>query len=112
MNKSLTATLKYALTSYKKMQLIAKLVQGKPVDEALTILEHTPKAAAKMLWKVVKSAQANAVTNAGQNAQALYISHINTGRGPKLKRSRFVGRSRIHAYVKHRAFVRVVLDTK
>lgn len=112
MNKSLTATLKYALTSYKKMQLVAKLVQGKNVDEALTILEHTPKASAKMLWKVIKSAQANAVNNAGQNAQTLYISHITVGRGPKLKRSRFVARSRIHGYVKHRAFVRVVLDNK
>jgi len=64
MNKSLTATLKYALTSYKKMQLLAKLVQGKQVDEALNILEHTPKAAARMLWKVVRSAQSNAITNA------------------------------------------------
>lgn len=112
MNRSLTATLKYALTSYKKMQLLARLVQGKQVDEALSILEHTPKAAAKMLWKVVRSAQSNAINNAGKQAQALYISHINVGRGQEIKRNRFVGRSRIHAYVKHRAFVRVVLDTK
>lgn len=112
MNKSLTATLKYALTSAKKMQLLAKLVQGKRVDDALNILEHTPKAAAQILWKVVKSAQSNAVTNGGQQAQALYISHINLGYGPKIRRSRFVGRSRIHAYVKHRSFVKVVLDTK
>jgi len=65
-----------------------------------------------MLWKVVRSAQSNAVTNGNDTATALYISHIDVGRGPKIKRSRFVGRSRIHAYVKHRSFVRVVLDTK
>lgn len=61
MQKNLSATLKYALTSYKKMQLLAKLVSGKQVDEALLILENTQKTAAKILWKVVRSAQANAV---------------------------------------------------
>ena len=64
MQNSLSASLKYALTSYKKMQLLSKLVAGKQVDDALNILEHTQKSAAKMLWKVVKSAQANAVNNA------------------------------------------------
>lgn len=68
MQNNLSATLNYALTSYKKMQLIAKLVTGKQVDDALNILEHTQKSAAKMLWKVVKSAQANATHNAGQEA--------------------------------------------
>lgn len=68
MQNKLSATLNYALTSYKKMQLLAKLVTGKQVDDALNILEHTQKSAAKMLWKVVKSAQANATHNAGQDA--------------------------------------------
>jgi large subunit ribosomal protein L22 len=68
MQNKLSATLNYALTSYKKMQLLAKLVTGKQVDDALNILEHTQKSAAKMLWKVVKSAQANATHNAGQEA--------------------------------------------
>lgn len=112
MQNSLSATLKYALTSYKKMQLLGKLVAGKQVDDALVTLEHTPKAAAKMLWKVVKSAQANAVTNAGKEASSLYIEHIHVGRGPKIKRMRFASRSKMHAYVKHRSFVKVILTTK
>jgi large subunit ribosomal protein L22 len=80
MQNNLSATLTYALTSYKKMQLIAKLVTGKQVDDALNILEHTQKTAAKMLWKVVKSAQANATHNAGQEASSLHIDHILVGR--------------------------------
>jgi large subunit ribosomal protein L22 len=112
MQNSLSATLKYALTSYKKMQLLGKLVAGKQVDEALVILEHTPKAAAKMLWKVVKSAQANAVNNAGKDTSSLYIAHVHVGRGPKIKRMRFASRSKMHAYVKHRSFVKVILTTK
>lgn len=80
MQNNLSATLTYALTSSQKMQLVAKLVTGKKVDDALNVLEHTQKSAAKMLWKVVKSAQANATHNAGQDVSSLYISHILVGR--------------------------------
>lgn len=112
MQNKLSATLNYALTSYKKMQLLAKLVTGKQVDDALNILEHTQKSAAKMLWKVVKSAQANATHNAGQEASWLYIDHVLVGRWPKIKRMRFASRSRMHGYLKHRSFVKVVLNSK
>ena len=60
MNKSLTATLKYALTSDKKMSLMAKLIKGKNVEDALNTLAVLPKKAAKILFKVVKSAYSNA----------------------------------------------------
>jgi len=60
MSKSLTATLKYALVSDKKMSLMAKLVQGKKVEDALNTLAVLPKKAAKILYKVVKSAFSNA----------------------------------------------------
>ena len=80
MQNNLSATLTYALTSSQKMQLVAKLVTGKKVEDALNILEYTQKSAAKMLWKVVKSAQANATHNAGQEVSSLHISHILVGR--------------------------------
>ena len=76
--RSLTATLKYALISDKKMSLIAKLVQGKKVAEALRVLSFTPKKAAKILHKVVTSA-ANATTNADAVYDSLYIQTINVG---------------------------------
>lgn len=110
--RSLTATLKYALISDKKMSLIAKLVQGKKVDEALRVLSFTPKKAAKILHKVVKSAAANATTSADAVYDSLYIQTINVGTGPKIKRTRFASRSRVHGYLKHRSFVRVVLASK
>lgn len=111
MQKNLSATLKYALTSYKKMQLLAKLVSGKQVDEALLILENTQKTAAKILWKVVRSAQANAV-QAWKDSASLYIQHVVVGRGTKIKRMRFASRSKMHAYEKHRSYVKVILTTK
>lgn len=61
------------------MALIAKLVQGKKVDEALRVLSFTPKKAAQILHKVVKSAAANATTNADAAYDSLYIQTIHVG---------------------------------
>jgi large subunit ribosomal protein L22 len=110
MDRSYTATLKYATLSYQKMNLVAKMVRGKKVSEALDMLSMMPKKAADILWKVVKSAASNAEHNADADLKNLTISTINVGRGMLLKRFRFVSRSGVHRYYKHRSFVRVVLE--
>lgn len=113
MDKSLTATLKYALSSEQKMELVAKSVRWKDVNEAMSYLRFMPKKAAGTLLKVLKSAVANAKNNAGITSEdSLYIKRIDVGKWPKLKRMSFVSRAWVHPYEKHRAFVRVVLDTK
>lgn len=91
---------------------MARMVQGKKVEEALAFLHLLPKKAAKILHKVVHAAQANAVNNAWYSKDNLYIQTIDVGRGAKIKRMRFASRSRAHGYVKHRSFVRVVLSHK
>lgn len=111
-DNSLTATLKYALVSDKKMALMAQMVKGKKVEDALTLLSVLPKKAAKFLYKVVKSAYANATKNATYDANKLYIHKIEIGRGPKIQRIRFASRSRISHYVKYRSFVKVFLHVK
>jgi large subunit ribosomal protein L22 len=110
--KSITATLRYAQSSVKKIELVAKLIRWKPVDEALRILEFAPQKAAKILLKVLKSAIANAVNNLWLNADNLFVARVDVGRWPKLKRVRFASRARVHGYIKHRSFIRVVLDIK
>lgn len=109
MNRSYTASLKYATLSYQKINLIAKIIRWMKATEALTTLEMMPKKAASILWKVVKSAVANAENNAGADASSLVIDTVNVWRGMLLKRFRFVSRSGVHRYYKHRSFVSVVL---
>lgn len=106
----MTATLKYALLSEKKLSLVAKMVRGKSVAEASTLLRYLPKKAAGILLKVVTSAAANANNNLNIDKSSLFIKEIHVGKGPGLKRVRPVGRSRMHRYEKHRAFVKVILD--
>jgi large subunit ribosomal protein L22 len=109
MTWEVTAVLKYATTSYKKMELIAKIVRWKRVFEALTLLEYLPKKAGQILHRLIKSAAANAVENAWYNLNDLVIDTIYVGRGPKIKRMRFASRSKTHRYIKHRSFVKVIL---
>ena len=78
----------------------------------MTFLQYLPKKSAKILLKVVKSATANAHNNMNIDPATLFVKRIDVGKGPKLKRIRPSGRSRMHRYVKHRSFVRVVLDVK
>ena len=112
MNNSMTATLKYSLVSHLKMELMAKLVRGEKVQDALEQLKFIPKKSAKILYKVISSAFANATKTASKDAATLYIEKIEVGQGPKLKRIRFVSRSRISHYAKYRSFVRVILNSK
>lgn len=106
-----TASLSYAILSSDKMELVAKMVRWKSVKEALTLLQFLPKKAARILLKVVLSAQANASLKEWNNVESA-ISRIDVGRGPKIKRMRFTSRARVYGYNKHRSFVRVVLSVK
>lgn len=111
MSNTAAATLKYALTSDKKLSLMAKLVKWKKAQEALEALQFIPKRTAKILYKVIKSAMSNAV-NAWLKAEDLSIKTIDVWRWPKIKRIKFASRSRVNYIIKHRAFVKVVLNTK
>ena len=111
MNNQVSATLKYALLSDKKMNLIADLVRGKKAIDAMAMLEFLPKKGARTLRKLIKSAVANASAK-WLPVDQLLIERVEVWRGPKIKRVRFVSRSRISHYEKYRCYVKVVLAVK
>ncbi|MCL2383242.1 MAG: 50S ribosomal protein L22 [Oscillospiraceae bacterium] len=82
------AILKYSRISARKVKIVADLIRGKHVDEALTIIKFTPKAASELLEKLLKSAIANAENNHGLNRGNLIVSEIYANQGPTLKRIR------------------------
>jgi len=111
MDNKVSATLKYALLSDKKMNLVADLVRWEKATEAMTILEFLPKKWARTLYKLLKSALANAAAK-WLPVDQIFIDRIEVGRGPKIKRVRFVSRSRISHYEKYRCYVKVILAVK
>ena len=82
------AVLRYARISSRKVKIVADLIRGKKVDEALAILKFAPKASSEILEKLLKSAIANAENNHFMNRSNLVVSEIYANQGPTLKRIR------------------------
>ena len=82
------AKLKGARISAQKVRLVADQVRGKPVEEALSLLEFSPKKAAHIVKKILDSAIANAENNEGADVDELKISSIFVDEGTTLKRLR------------------------
>jgi large subunit ribosomal protein L22 len=80
------ASAKGVRQSPRKIGLVASLVRGRSVADALTILEFTPKRAAKPVVKLLIAAKANAVNNHGLTEDSLQITQLQVTAGPRLKR--------------------------
>ena len=81
------ATLRFARISSRKVKIVADLIRGKKVDEALAIVKFTPKASSKTIEKLLLSAIANAENNHGMNRGNLIVSEIYANQGPTAKGS-------------------------
>lgn len=81
--------------SPRKVRMVADMIRGRNVAEALSILDLQPRKAARMLSKVLGSAVANATTNDKADADALVVVKVNIDPGPTEKRwlARSMGRA-------------------
>lgn len=80
------ASLRGVHLSAQKGRLVADLVRGKKVDQALDILAFTPKKAAVIIKQVLESAIANAEHNDGADIDELKVSSIYVEKGTSMKR--------------------------
>ena len=80
------AKVQFVRISPRKVKIVLDLVRGKNVSEAMAILKHTPKAASEYVYKLVKSAAANAEHNFGMDPEKLYVSECYVCPGPTLMR--------------------------
>ncbi len=81
-----SANLNNARLSAQKGRLVADLIRGKSVDEALNILAFSPKKGAELIKKLLLSAIANAEHNEGADVDTLKVATIFVDKGPSLKR--------------------------
>lgn len=96
--------------SPRKVAVVAALVRGRSVDDALTILEHTPRRSALAVSKVIASAKANADHNHGYKPASLQITEISVTPGPRVKRYRPAAHGRALPFQRKTAHIRVVVD--
>jgi large subunit ribosomal protein L22 len=103
-----TATLRYLKVSPQKVRLVADLIRGKKVDEALSILRFTKKSSARDLEKLLRSAVANAENSeAGVDSDDLVVSKIYVNEGPREKRIQPAPMGRAYRIQKRKAHVTV-----
>ena len=112
MGVEVRAVAKYIHMSPRKVRLVVDLVRGRDVDEALTLLRFTPKAAARVVAKAIASAAANADEVYGVSSGELYVSAIAADAGPTLRRGRAAARGRYKPILKRSSHITVVLAEK
>ena len=81
-----SAQLNNARLSAQKCRLVADLIRGLSVDQALNTLTFSPKKGAELIKKVLESAIANAEHNEGADIDTLKVTSIYVDKGPSLKR--------------------------
>ena len=110
--KEARATLKFARISSRKVKIVADLIRGKDVDEALAIMKFTPKASSEVLEKLLKSAIANAENNHDMKHENLYGAEIFANQGPTLKRIRPAAKGSAVRIRKRTSHITIVLKEK
>jgi len=106
------AQLRYARISSRKVKIVLDLIKNKNIDEAYAILRYTPKAASEILYKLLKSAEANASNNNDLNRDALYVAEAYATQGPTLKRVMPRARGSAYRIKKRTSHITVVLKER
>ena len=103
------ATYKYAKISPFKAREITREIQGLPVSAALDVVAYSPKKAAALINKTLKSAVANAENNANLKVDGLVVKEAIVGEGPTMKRMMARARGSGSRILKRSSHIRIVL---
>ncbi|MDA8344712.1 MAG: 50S ribosomal protein L22 [Thermaerobacter sp.] len=103
------AVLRYVRIAPRKCRIVVDAIRGRDLDEALAILAYTPKRAAPIIEKLVRSAAANATENHDMRREDLYVSEAYVDQGPTLKRAHPRYRGQMYAILKRTSHITVVV---
>lgn len=106
------SVLKYVRISDQKAREVARAIQGMPVSQALSVLDFTPKKAAALFGKTLRSAVANAENNHELDADELFIKSATATKGPVLGRIMPRARGSAGAIKKRMSHLTLVLAKK
>ena len=101
---------RYARISPFKVREVTREIQGLPVSAALDLLAFTPKKAAFLISKTLKSAVANAENNANLRVDGLVVKEAVVGEGPTMKRMMARARGSGSRILKRTSHIRIVLS--
>ncbi|HEV2097215.1 MAG TPA: 50S ribosomal protein L22 [Chthoniobacterales bacterium] len=100
---------RYAKISAFKAREVTRAIQGLPVSAALDVVAFSPKKAAAMISKTLKSAVANAENNANLKVDGLVVKEATVGEGPTMKRMMTRARGSGSRILKRSSHIRIIL---
>jgi len=104
-----SSTYRYAKISAFKAREVTRAIQGLPVSAALDLVAYSPKKAAGLISKTLKSAIANAENNANLRVDGLVVKEATVGEGPTMKRMMTRARGSGSTIRKRSAHIRIIL---
>ena len=104
------ARARYVRMSPQKVRLVVDQIRNKDVVKAFELLRFLPQAAAQPVYKVLRSAVANAEENLGLAREDLYVSEVYVDGGPVRKWRRFGARGRFKPQLKRSSHITIVLE--
>ena len=107
-----SAKISYARVSVTKACFVLDAIRGKDVNEALAILQYNNRKGSQVIYKLLKSAVANAENNNGLKAENLYVAECFANKGPTMKRIHPRAQGRAYRIEKKTSHITVVLDER
>jgi large subunit ribosomal protein L22 len=104
------AMLRYVRIAPRKARLVVDLIRGQEVPRALAVLKYTPRAAAKVVEKVLRSAVANAEQKELGDTDAMWVSQAYVDGGPTYKRFRARSMGRANSIHKRTSHITVIVS--
>ena len=96
----------------RKVRLVADLVRGKRIEDALNVLDLTPKKAARILAKALRSAVANAENTQRVDVDKLYLKRALIDEGPSASRFRSRAQGRAYRIARRNTHITLILDER
>ena len=106
------AKLVYARIPVQKACFVMDAIRGKDVEAAEALLEYSPRYASDVIYKLLKSAVANAENNNGMNAANLFVAECYADNGPIMKRIQPLAQGRAYRILKRECHLTIILDEK
>ena len=106
------ATHKWARISDTKARIVLEQIKGKDLAQAFAILNYSPRYAAELITKVLKSAAANAENNLNMDVAKLYVQEVFADQGTIMKRVKPRAQGRAYRIEKKTSHISIILNER
>lgn len=104
------AVARHQRVSPRKVRLVLDVIKGMPANQALTTLQFMPQPSARIVWKALRSAMANAENNFNLNPDGLVVKSAIAGDARTLRRFKARSRGRAAPRLKRYSHIEIVVD--